>query len=101
NHFYSKFENSSYTLKKSIVQKLYDAPRLSPNVKLELAKQIGQFNGGLLVDVFTLFTKHRVKDKATLSMISELLKDDNHFKATQAAKYLNSVKKDNSSSKIN
>src|SRR5690606_34127559 len=93
NHLYSKFESSAYNLRKRIVQKFNDAPKLSSEIKFGLAKRLGELNGGLLVDVFTLFTKHKVNEQEILAMISKLLKDTNSFKATQASKYLNSLEK--------
>src|SRR5690606_4290754 len=101
NHLYSKFESSAYNLRKRIVQKFNDAPKLSSEIKFGLAKRLGELNGGLLVDVFMLFTKHQVNDQEILAMISKLLKDPNRFKATQASKYLNSLEKMTSAPQAN
>lgn len=74
-----KFHTTDYSIKRIIIDKLKEAPQLSPEVTRDLADNLRNLNGEILSRVLETFQKHNVSNKKIFHRIAPILENDNYF----------------------
>jgi len=84
----NRFQTVGYSLKLLILEKLFHAPTLYPQVVTGFAGQLKELNGAPLAAVFRLFTKFRIRDEQTINKIKALQQSNNSYVFNLATTYL-------------
>lgn len=92
---FSKYKQVNYSLRKPIIEKLKEAPEISPAVINKSRKMLEELSGEQLGHILDLYERHAVFDPATTQSVIELLKKDNRFIAGKAYKYLSALPRKN------
>lgn len=88
---FAKYEQVNYSLRKPIIEKLKEAPELSPEVIKRSRKLLTDLNGEQLGHMLNLYSRHAIYDRETNQAVIELLKKNNRFIAGKAYQYLNAL----------
>jgi hypothetical protein len=88
---FSKYATVNYSLRKPIMDKLKEAPEISPEVINKSRELLEDLNGEQLGQILELYVRHAVYDRATTQSVIELLKKDNRFIAGKAYQYLSAL----------
>lgn len=84
----NKLAQSSYAIKKLIITRFKEAPKLGERTVTNLAQVLKSANPELISSVLDVFAEHEISDNATCRMVASLLTDQNNFVAGKAYKYL-------------
>jgi hypothetical protein len=85
------FAKAGFLQKRLIIQKLGETNRLETETVESIARELGSLNGTLVKNVLELFQNQRVNNAVAVSEAAGLLKHQNRYIASQAAKYLESL----------
>ena len=85
---FSIYKKTNHSIKRMIVDKLMEAPYLSPELKTSSRKLLGKLNGKQLGDFLKLYSKHGINDLETCKAVAKILKNENSFISRQAYKFL-------------
>jgi len=88
---FSKYEDVNHGLKKLIVEKLKEAPKISTEVIKMSWKVLDHINGQQLGTILELYDKHSIHDIETCRWVASLLADDNSFISQKAYNYLSGL----------
>lgn len=83
-----RFYETDYGIKKLILDKLKEAPRLDDQVKANLAENLRKWEGALLSNVLDLYIAQKVFDIETCRLVSELLQNENRYISQKAFNFL-------------
>jgi len=87
-----KLNTSNYAIKKLIVGKLAEAPRLNAQAIQDLALQLKTMNGELIGNVLDIYQKNNVKEVEIGQVVAELLENENNFISQKAYKFIKESK---------
>ncbi|MBX2876543.1 MAG: hypothetical protein KTR30_30765 [Saprospiraceae bacterium] len=85
---FSIYENADHSIQRMIIEKLMKAPFLHSELVISSRKLLVSLNGKQLGDLLKLYTKHAIKDEATIEVVAEILNNENRFIARQAYNFL-------------
>lgn len=85
---FSIYKEADHSIKSMIVDKLTEAPYLSPELITASRKLLNKLNGKQLGDLLKLYTKHSINDLKTCKAVAEILKNENRFISRQAYNFL-------------
>lgn len=88
---FSTYEQANYGLRKSIIEKLKEAPEISPAVIKRSRERLTDLNGEQLGHILDLYQRHAAFDRATTQAVIELLNKNNRFIANKAYQYLSAL----------
>lgn len=88
---FSKYGEVSFGIKRMIIEKLTEAPFLSPDVIISSRSMLEQLNGQQLGDFLNLYSKHSVDDLQTCQSIAKILQNENRYISQKAYQYLREV----------
>ncbi len=83
-----KYGAINHSLSKGIIDKLKEAPKISPEVISMSRNLLSGLNGVQLGHVLELYKRHTVHDLATCRSVVRLLENDNRFISGKAYNYL-------------
>ncbi|WP_257667800.1 hypothetical protein [Parapedobacter tibetensis] len=86
-----KIDQVGYSLKPQLIVKLGEAPFLTEGVAQQLATYLKQSNGKPLITIFDVLQKQQVSEPKVLSIVSDLLANENRFIANNAYKFLSGI----------
>lgn len=82
------FKESGFLQKRIIIQKLKQSEELYPDAVSVISSMLSDLNGTLTKNILDLYTFHNIEDDYSVSVISQLLKNDNRYIVNQAIHYL-------------
>lgn len=85
------FKDSGFLQKRIIIQKLKRSEVLYPDVVHIISSVLANLNGTLTKNILDLYTFHNIEDDYSVSVISQLLKNNNRFIANQAIAFLENL----------
>ena len=85
---FSKYEQLNHSLRKEIIERLKEAPEISPEVIKRSRNLLEGLNGTQLGYMLELYNQHSIKDKMICRSVARLLEKDNKFIAGKAYRYL-------------
>ncbi len=88
---FSKYGEVSFGIKRMIVEKLIEAPFLSPDVLNTSRSCLDKVNGQQLGDFLRLYTKHSADDLETCQTIAKILQNENRYISQKAYEFLKGV----------
>lgn len=87
----ARLSSGSYVIKKLIIAKLVQAPRLHAETVVGLLSVLNGTNPELTSNVIDLFTRHRISDSNVVRDVASLLTQQNAFVARKAYHYLHGL----------
>ena len=88
---FSIYGEVSFGIKRMIIEKLTEAPFLSPDVIKTSRSYLEKVNGQQLGDFLRLYTTHTVDDLETCQTISKILQNENRYISQKAYEFLKGV----------
>jgi WD40 repeat protein len=85
---FSAYQTESHSIRKMILQKLLEAPFLSPEIVSLSKSLLSELNGQQLEDFLNLYRHHQIKDVETLREIAKILDNKNKYISKKAYHYL-------------
>lgn len=85
------YPEASHSIQSMIIEKLMEAPYLSPTLIVRSSSILGQLNGKQLGDILKWYSHHGVNDLETCKAVAEVLTHENRFISRQAYKFLKAL----------
>lgn len=85
-----RFYHTDYSIKKLLIDKLGESPRMSQEVEMNLTDSLHNFNGEILSRVLEVFKRHKISNLHTYRKVALLLEHKNHFISRKAFNFLKS-----------
>jgi hypothetical protein len=89
---FSTYQEADHSIKKMILDKLLEAPRLSEEVTESSRMLLSTLNGQQLKTFLKLYSKFEVNDLEAYRAVAEILKNENRYISQQAYKFLRESK---------
>lgn len=89
---FSTYKQADHSIKKMIIEKLMEAPRLNNEVVESSRLLLSTLNGQQLKTFLKLYSKFEVNDLETYRAVAEILKNENKYISQQAYKFLKELK---------
>ncbi len=85
------FSTGGFLKQRLILERLKDAPSLSPALLHQLLAQLEKANGVIVKLTTELFSSKKIEDKTVTEHVLQLLNNDNRYISYQACKYLETL----------